>query len=172
MKKNRFNNSQDPCAVDDFCQGLPHSDDITLIVLKAFTRHIPFVFPASLDQLDAISSLIRRNADAFGPHFAYQIELATSEIITNIIDHAYSTTQGDLRGEISVFNDRMEIDFFDNGITFDPSILPEVDLNQLHEGGYGLFIVHQLIDDLVYTPATLQGNHWHLVKIYHELEQS
>lgn len=159
-------------AVDNFCQGLPHSDDITLIVLKAFTRHIPFVFPASLDQLDAISSLIRRNADAFGPHFAYQIELATSEIITNIIDHAYSTTQGDLRGEISVFNDRMEIDFFDNGITFDPSILPEVDLNQLHEGGYGLFIVHQLIDDLVYTPATLQGNHWHLVKIYHELEQS
>ena len=60
-------------AVDMFCQHMPHSDDITLIILKALPRHIPFVFPAHLDQLDSISSLIRRNADVFGSIFAYQL---------------------------------------------------------------------------------------------------
>lgn len=158
-------------CVDEFCQGIAHSDDITMIILKALPRQVPFVFPAQLDQLDALSSLIRRNADAFGSVFAHQLELAASEIITNIIKHAYATNQGDIQGEISVFDERVEIDFFDRGATFDLSTLPEVDLDLPHESGYGLFIVNQLVDDLEYSPATPRGNHWHLVKIVQEEDQ-
>jgi phosphoserine phosphatase RsbU/P len=155
-------------SVDQFCKGIPHSDDITLIILKALPRRVPFVFPAVLDQLDSIASLIRQNTEMYGSVFAYQIELATSEIVTNIIEHAYAEKRGELRGEISVLNDHIEIDFFDDGISFELSSLPIIDFTQPHEGGYGLYIAKQLIEKVDYFPATPSGNHWHLEKKIYE----
>jgi sigma-B regulation protein RsbU (phosphoserine phosphatase) len=153
-------------GVDEFGQNAPHSDDITLIILKALPRHIPFLFPAALEQLDSISALIHQNAEGFGHTFAYQIELATSEIITNIITHAYAGKSGEVRGDILVSSDQMTFDFYDDGASFDMNILTPVDLTQPHEGGYGLFVASQLADELTYEPGTSSGNHWHLVKKY------
>lgn len=153
-------------AVDEFGQNAPPADDITLIILNALPRHVPFVFPAEVEQLDPISALIRQNAESFGHTFAYQIELATSEIITNIITHAYAGKTGEVHGEILVSCDQMAFDFYDDGVSFDMNILTPVDLTQPHEGGYGLFIANQLVDELTYEPGTPSGNHWHLVKKY------
>ena len=150
--------------VTRFCDGVPLSDDITLIILKAEQRKVPFIFAAVIDQLEDISNFIRQFATIYGHEFAYQVDLATSEIITNIITHAYLNTKGDLRGNISLCDDRMMIDFYDEGARFDPAALSEIDLNEPHEGGYGYFITRQIMDVVDYTAGTPEGNHWHLEK--------
>jgi anti-sigma regulatory factor (Ser/Thr protein kinase) len=152
-------------AVETFRAGAPRSDDLTLVVLKALPRTIPFSSPAILEHLHDVTALIRRAASAYGDDFAYQVELATSEIVTNIIQHAYPHTPGELRGQITLFHDRVELDLYDDGMPFNPSALPAPELGKLQEGGYGLFIAKEMVSELTYTPTSPDGNHWRLIKL-------
>ena len=92
------------------------------------------------------------------------MELATSEIVTNIIKHAYRQAPGQLRGQISLLPDHVQVDLYDDGAPFDPSSVPAPALEDPHEGGYGLFIAQSALDELTYTPACPNGNHWRLIK--------
>jgi len=152
-------------AVEDFRGDIPRSDDLTLIVLKALPRTIYFAHPAALEHLQETSALVRQNAQAYGANLAYQMELAASEIITNIIRHAYKASSGEIRGHLALLPDQIRLDLYDDGIPFDPSEVPLPDPSTPHEGGYGLAIARQIADELVYTPATPDGNHWRLVKL-------
>ncbi len=151
-------------AVVDFCEGEPISDDITIMVIKALPHKIPFTFPARLEKLDAMLSLIHSNALSYGSETAYQIELASSEVITNIIKHAYQQAGGSIRGEIQLESDQVQIDLFDSGLPFDINAVPAKSDQEPHVGGYGLSIVQKLMDEMEYTPSTPQGNHWRLIK--------
>ncbi len=150
--------------VDDFCAGRPQSDDITLLIVKALPPCCAATFPADLNQLDNICRFIRSEAEPFGSTFAYQVELACSEIITNIITHAYENKSGDIRVELAAFGHRLQVDLYDQGVSFDPGAIPEVDLGQPHESGYGLLLAKQLMDLVEYLPDPSDGNHWRLVK--------
>lgn len=152
-------------AVETFRTGAPRSDDLTLVILKALPRTIPFDNPATLEHLNDVTALVRQATSVYGDDFAYQVELATSEIATNIIQHAYQHTPGELRGQITLFPDRVELDLYDDGMPFDPSALPAPELGKLQEGGYGLFIAKEMVSELIYTPASPDGNHWHLIKL-------
>lgn len=93
-----------------------------------------------------------------------QMKLAASEIIANVIRHAYGSSSGEMRGELSLLPDQIQLDLYDHGASFDPTALPEPDLSELQEGGYGIHIVRQLTDELSYTAGTPAGNRWRLVK--------
>lgn len=96
----------------------------------------------------------------------YNVQLATHEVCTNIVEHAYA---GDAQGRIAItltlVSDPLHlmIDLHDTGSSFDLSGIPEPDLDQVRERGYGLFLIHNLMDKVAYTPQG-KGNHWHLVK--------
>jgi serine/threonine-protein kinase RsbW len=92
--------------------------------------------------------------------------LAVSEICTNIIEHAYRMTGGEIRGRLTPLADGIQIDLYDDGESFDPATVPEPSscFDALHEGGYGLHIVRQIMDKVVYQAQTSNGNHWRLVK--------
>jgi sigma-B regulation protein RsbU (phosphoserine phosphatase) len=152
-------------SVEAFRVDAPRSDDLTLIVLKVLPRAIPFVYPAELEHLNEVTAFIRQMTLAYGGDFAYAMELAASEIVTNIIQHAYRFAPGELRGHITLLPDRVELDLYDDGTPFDISAVPEPSLEEPHEGGYGLFIARQLADELAFVPATPDGNHWRLVKV-------
>jgi len=152
-------------VVEDFQAGLTLSDDITLIVLKVLPRIISFAYPATLDHLNEMSLLIQQTAYPYGSEFAYQMELATSEIITNVIKHAYDQLTGEIRGQITLMLDKLQLDIYDDGNPFDfTSSIPKTTLGELKESGFGLSIVRQLTDELTYSPSTPDGNHWRLVK--------
>ena len=152
-------------AVEAFRAGAPLSDDLTLIVLKVLPRTISFAYPATLDHLNEMTTLVQQVASAYGSDFAYQMELATSEIVTNVIEHAYRLSSGEMRGQITLLPDQIQLDLYDDGTLFDPSLLPPPDLGEPCEGGYGLFVARQLADELTYNPATPDGNHWRLIKL-------
>jgi sigma-B regulation protein RsbU (phosphoserine phosphatase) len=152
-------------AVESFRGDVPRSDDLTLVVLKVLPRSVSFAYPATLDHLNEVTTLVHQLGLAYGTDFAYQLELATSEIVTNVIRHAYRSSSGGVRGEIVLLPDRIQMDLFDTGDLFDPLQVPEHELGEPREGGYGLAIVRQLTDELVYTPCTPEGNRWRMVKL-------
>jgi serine/threonine-protein kinase RsbW len=96
----------------------------------------------------------------------YNMQLAADEIFANIAGHAY---EGRNDGKIIVtliFDEptrRFTIEFYDTGASFEPSDVPIPDVEDLPEGGFGLFLAQQLMDELKYTPLP-SGNYWHLVK--------
>jgi anti-sigma regulatory factor (Ser/Thr protein kinase) len=151
-------------AVEGFRGDAPRSDDVTLVVLKALPRRIAFEYPAVAESLQEITALVRRSTAAYGDAFAYRLELATSEIATNVIKYAYPGSTGPLRGTLTLNLDHVQLDLFDNGVAFDPASVPPPRLGEPHEGGYGLFIAHQMVDKLDHTAMEPRGNHWRLVK--------
>ena len=167
-----------------FRRNAPRSDDLTLIAMRVKSSIVPerdqgepaieFVFPADLQSLDHISEQVTRACRSLpslppsstGDDFVYLVELAVSEICTNIIQHAYLVTGGEIRGRLTPLADGIQIDLYDDGDSFDPTTVPEPSpgAGSLTEGGYGLHIVRQIIDKVVYQAGTSNGNHWRLVK--------
>jgi serine phosphatase RsbU (regulator of sigma subunit)/anti-sigma regulatory factor (Ser/Thr protein kinase)/putative methionine-R-sulfoxide reductase with GAF domain len=151
--------------VDSFANGAPLVDDLTLVVLKVLPRIVSFKYEIDLERFDDVVHFIRRKIDAYGVDFAYQVELAASEVITNIVKYAYQGRAGELRGEITLQENDVILDLYDDGNRFDPSKLTEIDLEQAHIGGYGMHIVHQIMDKVDYSPGGEKGsNHWRMVK--------
>lgn len=155
-------------AVETFQAGAPISDDVTLVILRALPRRVPFRYPATLEYLRKLTGLVRQAASVYGSDFAYQMELAASEVVTNVIKHAYTGAGGEIRGQITLLPNRVELDLYDDGAPFDLPSIPPPDLAEPHEGGYGLLIVRKAVDEVTYTPASPDGNHWRLVKFSEE----
>lgn len=95
----------------------------------------------------------------------YNLELAIQEIGVNIATHAYTGSGG--RIQMSATLDpqplRIVITLQDTGQPFDPSQVPTPRFGELQEHGYGLFLVHQLMDKVEYRPGQ-RGNLWQLEK--------
>ncbi len=153
---------------------LPHHEAIVPQDISTIIKKVDFLYPADTEHLSIIAqeiALVCRELSALpigsrGDDFIYLIELAISEICTNIVKHAYTDQDGDISGQIILLNNGVQLDFFDNGISFDPNTVPEPksDLKNLTEGGYGLHIVRQIMDVVSYTSTPTAGNHWHLIK--------
>jgi serine/threonine-protein kinase RsbW len=103
----------------------------------------------------------------------YQIRLAVHEACTNIINHAYGGCRRAqelpplrIQVDIALYCEprRLVIDLYDTGASGSlPDIqLPEIDED--HSGGYGLFLIHQLMDQVSYQSKP-EFNHWQLVKL-------
>ena len=97
---------------------------------------------------------------------AYNVQLAVHETCTNIVEHAYG---GAPDGRIAITLTLtsaprlMVVDVHDTGRSFDPSSVPDPDLERGQIHGYGIFLVHSLMDDVAYETQA-DGNHWRLVK--------
>jgi anti-sigma regulatory factor (Ser/Thr protein kinase) len=153
---------------------LPHSDGVTAKRPSTVIKAVDFAYPADTRYLVDISKEIIdvcRQVPALpsgsnANDFIYLIELAISEICTNIIQHAYAGQKGKITGCITLLNDGILLDFYDTGASFDPTAVPEPRSDPYHlvEGGYGLHIVRQIMDMVSYDQDPNRGNHWHLEK--------
>jgi len=82
------------------------------------------------------------------------------EICANIVVHGYGICEGkDADPEVSririVFTLEAEpplliIDLYDTGCSFDISLVPEPDVAEPQTRGYGLYLVRQLVDEVMY----------------------
>lgn len=101
------------------------------------------------------------------------IDLATQEICTNLIRHAYAGLDGTIEIEMWINSTapQLVMRFWDQGYSFEPDEFTEPNLDNLNESGYGLFLVRQLMDEVNYTSADdsnhIRKNCWRLVKNLH-----
>ena len=119
---------------------------------------VTMVYPAQYNVLDDVRDFVERNAETYGLDSTgvYAVQLAVDEAFTNIIEHAYG---GECAEEIEctcqITLNGLVIILKDCGSPFDPSEVPEPDLNSDLEdrqvGGLGLFFIRRLMDEVQYS---------------------
>ncbi|MGG3449468.1 anti-sigma B factor RsbW [Domibacillus aminovorans] len=91
--------------------------------------------------------------------FSYEtiedLKIATSEAITNAVQHAYKGEEGEVLIGFGLYDDHLEVVVSDNGKSFDfhktkESLGPYIDhsVEFLREGGLGLYLIETLMDEV------------------------
>lgn len=141
-------------------------DDFTCVVVgidgSKYSRQEPnaeskMTFANELNELAAIREFIRGFCKLIPKSMLDEerkslLELAVTEVATNIIRHAYcGQTGGSVQISARLYPEMLLIEFVDKGIGFNPKNVPKPEFNGSREGGFGLYIVSQIVDDVVYT---------------------
>ncbi|OOE07037.1 MULTISPECIES: anti-sigma B factor RsbW [Fictibacillus] len=124
--------------------------------MRTASDYIEMNVPAKPDYVGVVRLTISGLANRMG--FAFDeiedIKIAVSEAVTNVVNHAYADEdKGQVRIGCNIFDDRIEITVVDQGKSFDVDTISKnlgpVDgksVDQLNEGGLGLFLIDTLMD--------------------------
>ena len=128
-------------------------------------------FPGRFESLAGIRKFVSAAAEeaGFDDKEIYAVELAVDEACANIIEHAYG---GEGNGEIicicNDINNGLEIILKDDGKQFDPAgVKPpdfSIELEKLQPRGAGLFLIHNMMDDVDFKFSKDLGNELRMVK--------
>jgi anti-sigma regulatory factor (Ser/Thr protein kinase) len=122
-------------------------------------------FTAKFEHLDEIREFVGAIArdGGFSDKDVYNIQLATDEAASNIIEHAYEkVSNGILELSCGVRDNQITIVLTDRGESFDPSEIPlpdlKADLSNRKIGGLGIFLMRKLMDEVHYEAKSDQSN--------------
>lgn len=150
-------------AVDAFVDGAPRSDDLTMLFIHYLSernsdmleRHL--ILHNDVQQIPQLADFIGVIASEIDldQSLAMSMNLALEEAVTNVILYAYPAGADGIVDIEAVYSEA-SIKFIvtDNGIAFDPTKVPEANVNAgLEErgvGGLGIFLVRSLMDSVSY----------------------
>ena len=90
---------------------------------------------------------------------------AVTEVCTNVVKHGYKADNvGEIELEVVVSSDTIEITITDAAPSFVPEAEALLPKHRLAEGGYGMFLVQSLMDEVTYASLGETGNRVRLVK--------
>jgi serine/threonine-protein kinase RsbW len=128
-------------------------------------------FAAKFEYLDEIRDFVGEVArgGGFSAKDVYNIQLATDEAASNIIEHAYENrSDGVLELSCGMKEDTITIILIDHGESFDPSEIPlpdlKADLSDRKIGGLGIFLMRKLMDEVHYEPKPDKSNVLTMIK--------
>ncbi|MCF6093752.1 anti-sigma B factor RsbW [Microaerobacter geothermalis] len=114
--------------------------------------------PALPEYIAVVRLMISGIASRMG--FSYDdiedIKIAVAEACTNAVSHAYETERGTIIVGCAIDQLKLEITVIDHGKSFDYEkvkglvgpISPDTAIDQLKEGGLGLFLIQTLMDEV------------------------
>jgi len=133
---------------------------------------------AKLENLAVMDDFVAESMKQLGmkKDVTLQVRLAVSEACTNIIQHAYS---GESEEPIiilcSMSGNDLVIEIRDWGKPFDPDSVPQPDteseLLERKEGGIGIFLLRQMMDDVRYVFRAGRYNELRMIKHIHQEDQ-
>jgi serine/threonine-protein kinase RsbW len=118
--------------------------------VRRVTFRLPALLPNRALAIDLVSACIQhvRTADR---GFHHEMITAFGEAFNNIVIHSYrDRTDGILEIEAELHGDEMTLFLRDTGREFDFSSLSPPDLDSLPEHGMGVYMIHALMDEVVY----------------------
>lgn len=128
-------------------------------------------YAAKFEYLDDIREFVGdiARAGGFSDKDVYNIQLATDEAASNIIEHAYENVKdGVLELSCGMHGDAIKIILIDRGESFDPSEVPlpdlKADLSDRKIGGLGIFLMRKLMDEVHYEPKSDKSNVLTMIK--------
>ena len=154
-------------AVLGFKGDAPLADDLTCVVVRVSDgseRRRSLEISSDLAELTRVKELIESEcavapASALGEEGARQLVLAVFETATNVMKHSYhGRTDGQMRIELEVIPTAITVRVHHEGDTFDPRDVELPSFDGSRDGGFGLFIIGQCVDDVQYEHG-LEGAH-------------
>lgn len=163
-------------TVVDFSKKEKFDDDLTVIIVKITAdiaqrvkQQVLGKFSSELSQIPAIREFVHRfcqKAPGNWETVSLQLQLAINEAFCNIVKHSYKGQKGKeilIQGELG--DEGFLIDICDQGDEFDPLIISEPSLAGDLEGGFGLYIIRQIADNVVYLKRTTTDG-WNRLRIF------
>jgi serine phosphatase RsbU (regulator of sigma subunit)/anti-sigma regulatory factor (Ser/Thr protein kinase) len=151
-------------ALATFAKADKFDDDLTIVVVEAHivqqptavTKAVTMEIRSELERLDEVRSFVRgvcRGGDypPLSPERVYLLELAVTEAASNIMLHGYRGESDHwIRVEGEVSEECVLIRFVHSGEPFDPTSVPEPVFDGTREGGYGVYLIDQCVDEVFY----------------------
>lgn len=133
--------------------------DVIRLELPATYKYLSVLEACISAMLERVESIPERNT------LSYNITLAVHETCTNIVEHAYAERAGTIKAILSLADEprRLVIDLYDTGRSFSMPKVQPPNLEEVQTNGYGLFLIHELMDEVSYRPQS-GDNRWRLVK--------
>lgn len=138
-------------------------------------ERLNLVVPGTVDYLDTVRAFVERNARTAG--FAEDdvdaIVLSLDEAVANIVEHAYQDSnlppeEQTMQLEMELDRKALRITLRDQGKPFNPTLAPEVDLDQhlaqYRSDGLGIHFIRELMDEMTYNYRSGIGNVLEMVK--------
>jgi serine/threonine-protein kinase RsbW len=122
-----------------------------------------------LDELARARAWVVDHAHAAGmpEQVVNELRLAVSEAVANVIEHGYHSEPHHIIDlHLAVDETRLVLTIHDDGEPFEVQAYQAPDLDQPHEGGYGVYLIQHLMDEVHYDTSAGGGTTLTLVK-YH-----
>lgn len=130
---------------------------LTGVETLAETEHFRFVVPGRLEYRDAARAFLAYVCDRlvhrgdFPADIGHRVISAFVEAFNNAVIHAYrDRSPGPVEVDLFVSPSGLRVVVVDHGQSFRPDLVPEPDLDALPEGGLGLFIIRNFMDEVSY----------------------
>jgi sigma-B regulation protein RsbU (phosphoserine phosphatase) len=149
-------------AAMEFAHAETFADDLTCVAVRIETEAAASLAHAELEVSSALSQLVlvREFAERFcralpppalTEDSIAQLQLAVTEAASNIVRHAYRGHVGQLIWiEADAFADRVVLRLYHTGESFDPKQVPPPAFDGSREGGFGVYIIAQSVDEVSY----------------------
>lgn len=114
-----------------------------------------FTIPSRVECIDDARGWVsgRARAAGFGDEAVGEVELALTEALANVIEHAYrGAAEERIEVAAGLDGDTLRVTVRDWGEYLDPASYRGRDLDDPGEGGYGVFLMTQLMDDVTREP--------------------
>jgi sigma-B regulation protein RsbU (phosphoserine phosphatase) len=154
-------------AAEQVRGGRPVHDDQTMLVVHcaAYVEVTRLAIPAAFGALETVTRLIHAVLQGHRMELRDRVALAVHELCVNIVHHAYAGSKGTIDLEVRHGKNILEIILHDTASNRyqrpDKIVMPNPD--DMPQGGWGMSILHQVMDDVRYEGLST-GNRWHLVK--------
>jgi len=136
-------------------------DDLTCVAVRIEERERPLArveieISSELEELARARAFVRDACQTLpGPALAddtiSQLELAVTEALSNIIRHAYGgRTDQAIQLDVEAFADRLVLRLHHLGETFDPAAVAAPKFDGTQDGGFGMYIIEQTVDNVRY----------------------
>ena len=136
-------------------------DDFTCVVVRIEERVLPLAraqteLSSDLADLARAREFVREVCRALpgvplDDESVSQLELAITEAASNVMRHAYGgRTDQKIQLDVEVFADRLVWRLHHLGETFDPAAVKPPAFDGTQEGGFGMFIIQQSVDEVRY----------------------
>ena len=160
-------------CVNDFINGAPQSDDLTMLCVRYFgpagekeiSKSAPATALENVRELDIEAEVAKLPEvmtfldtwleEAACPLKAQmQLDVAIDELFTNVASYAYPGGTGEVTVRFACEDRLVSVTFFDRGIPFNPLDRPDPDVtlpaSERKQGGLGIFLVRKTMDAVQY----------------------
>ena len=134
---------------------------------------------ANESQLDRIRCFITDAVHLFlERNLLDELILAVDEAVANVVEHAYQKSMFDhveqvISLEVEAFEERVLVRVMDKGESFNPLLLPPVDLEKHYkeakQDGLGVHMIRELVDSWSYSPVNAGVaplNEWNVLTLF------